>query len=1012
MPFLPSLYLNHSRLGGTPFMFRRSAFAVAFAFFLAAAANAQDSANVPVSFSREVRPILSRYCFKCHGPDDASRQGGLRLDLPEHALKAADSGLAAIVPGKSSESELVRRILSEDDAERMPPPAAKMDISPEQKEILKRWIDQGAKYESHWAFVAPAKPPVPDVKNAAWPRDEIDRFILARLEAEGLSPSPEADRYAYIRRVYLDLIGLPPTPEEADAFVNDTAPDAYEKLVDRLLQSKHYGERWARRWLDLARYADTNGYEKDRPRTIWPYRDWVINALNADMPFDQFTIEQIAGDMLPNATLSQRIATGFHRNTMLNEEGGIDPLEFRYYAVVDRVNTTATAWLGLTMGCAQCHTHKYDPISHDEYFQFLALLNNADEPEAPLPNENFLRQEEQRRNEAQQLLAQLPNAWPGEDDASKAASLQAAFDAWLAKEEARTVPWRPLTPTKAAANIPTLTVEEDNVIFASGDISKLDIYEITLAPSDEPVTAILLETLPDPRLPAGGPGMTYYEGPKGEFFLGEIEIKSGDKAHAIASASESYSPNRNGAGALIAAHCYDGDLQSGWSINGGQGRRHTAVFVLSEPIPAGQPIELKMSFGRYYASSLGKFRLWASASKEAVARDLDWDCEAALRKPAAERTEAELAQLKTAFLLQAPELAEQTKRIRDLQRPRQPLTTLVMQERPASDPRPTFVYHRGEFLQPKHQVSPAAPAFLPKIDSPNPNRLDLARWLVSRDNPLTARVVVNREWSAFFGAGIVRTLQDFGYQGESPSHPELLDYLAVTFMEQGWSLKLLHRRIVLSATYRQASTVTPELHQRDPENRLLARGPRVRLEAELVRDSLLAVSGLLSRKIGGPSVFPPQPASVTTEGAYGSLPWKPSEGEDRYRRSLYTYAKRTTPFAMLAAFDAPSGEACLARREVSNSPLQALTLLNDEMFVEMARHLGATAAERQEELPAKVQWLFRRCLTRPPTEEEQRLLVEWAGAKLPADASIDQQKVIFTQIARTLFNLDEMITKR
>lgn len=973
-------------------------------------AQAGTPTDAPVSFSRDVRPILSRYCFKCHGPDDGSRQAGLRLDSYEHALKAADSGMPAVVPGKSGESELVRRILSEDDAEKMPPPAAKTSLTAEQKEILRRWVDQGAKYELHWAFVAPTKPALPSVKQADWAKNEIDRFILAKLEAEGLAPSPEADRYTYVRRVYLDLIGIPPTPEEADAFVNDAAPDAYEKLVDGLLKSKHYGERWARRWLDLARYADTNGYEKDRQRTIWPYRDWVINALNADMPFDQFTIEQLAGDMLPNATREQRVATGFHRNTMLNEEGGIDPLEFRYHAMTDRVSTTGTAWLGLTTGCAQCHTHKFDPISHDEYFQFFALLNNADEPEAPLPDEAFLKEEQRRKEEAAKLIAELPAAWPGKDEGEKASSLQTAFDAWLAKERPRTVTWSPLAPTKVSANIPTLSVESDNIIFASGDTSKVDIYEIELAPSNQATTAILLEALPDSRLPDGGPGTTYYEGGKGDFFLGEIEITSSDKPVKFSSATESYSKNRFGAGALTAAQTFDGNLETGWSIDGGQNQRHTAAYVLAEPIPAGQPIKVKMTFGRHFASSLGKFRFWTSDNKEAVARDLSFELESLLRKPSAELAEAEVATLKAAFLLQATELAEQTKKIRELQKLRQPLTSLVMQERPANHPRPTFVHHRGEFLQPKHQVQPGTPAFLPPLDKAKANRLGLAQWLVSKENPLTARVAVNREWSAFFGKGIVRTVQDFGYQGESPSHPELLDYLAINFMENGWSLKKLHRQIVLSATYRQDSKASPALLAKDFENRLLARGPRIRLEAEVIRDALLKASGLLSEKMGGPSVFPPQPASITTEGAYGSLSWKPSEGEDRYRRSLYTFAKRTTPFAMLAAFDAPSGEACLARREASNSPLQALTLLNDEMFLEMAKHLGAEAAKREGTIDDKLLWIWRRCLTRPPTDAEKQLFTDWAK-KLVADKK-ESEASILTQFARTLFNVDELVTKR
>jgi hypothetical protein len=1024
--------------------------ALAVAFSACGFAPAAERA---LDFARDVRPILAKNCFVCHGPDDNTREAGLRLDRFHSATKEADSGAAPIVPGKPEESELVRRIFSDDEGERMPPSEAKSQLTGEQKETLRRWIAAGARYTEHWAFVPPKQPPLPAVKQSDWPRNEIDHFILARLEAEGLSPSPPADKHTLVRRIYLDLIGLPPTPQEVDAFLADEAPRAYERLVDRLLASEHYGERWARLWLDLARYADTNGYEKDRGRSIWPYRDWVIRALNADMPFDRFTIEQLAGDMLPGATRDQRIATGFHRNTMLNEEGGIDPLEFRFHAMTDRVATTGTTWLGLTTGCAQCHSHKFDPITHNEYYGLMALLNNADEPELDLPSAEMDEQHRRNLAEAERLLTDLSK------EAQSKSDFEARFAEWLQRERERTVDWKPLRPTKATSNMPLLTVEDDDSIFASGDTTKQDLYELEFQPGMEGITALRLEALPDARLPAHGPGMTYYEGTKGDFFLAELKVagtlrapsaaveedsaNSADGARSvpatIARASHSYAKNRFGNNPAAAVMATDGDVQTGWSVDGRTGERHTAVFVFEQPVSA-ETLRIEMTFGRHFASSLGRFRISATTHPGGgEARDLPEEVETLLAIPEEKLTDDQRNRLRNQFLLQSPDFAEQTNKIRQLQkRPEYP-TTLVMHERPPTNPRRTFRHHRGEFLQPKEPVEPGVPEVLPPLKAEGeerkaessqrgdrlPDRLDFAKWLVSRENPLTARVTVNRQWAAIFGTGIVRTVEDFGIQGEAPSHPELLDWLALHFMEEGWSLKKLHRLIVTSAAYRQSSRVTPDLLAKDPQNRLLARGPRVRLEAELIRDSVLRASGLLSPTIGGPSVFPPQPASITTEGAYGRLDWKPSEGEDRYRRSLYTFTKRTTPFAMFAMFDAPSGEACVARRDVSDTPLQALTLLNDPMLLEGAQALGKSYAADPRPVEDRIDELFRRCLVRSESEEEQLDLLAFYQAqrqRFHADAAAAKSfagaespnvadQAAWASLARALFNLDEFITK-
>jgi hypothetical protein len=1170
-----------------------------------------------VDFQREVRPILSGICFKCHGPDDATRKGGLRLDIREEALKPGKSGDIAIVPGDVSKSALVKRILTTDEDDLMPPPKAKMPLTDAQKDILKRWVAEGAEYRPHWAFVAPKRPALPEVKQKDWARNDIDYFILARLEKEGLKPSEAADKYSLARRVYLDLIGLPPTPEEADAFVNDSSPNAFEKVVDHLLESPHYGERWARRWLDLARYADTNGYEKDRPRSIWAYRDWVINALNKDMPFDEFTIEQLAGDLLPSPTQDQLIATGFHRNTMLNEEGGADPLEYRFHAMVDRVHVTATTWLGLTMACAQCHTHKYDPIQQTEYYKFMAFMNNADEPLMDLKDTKTA----QKRTEMQQKidaletslldkfpapssiewrvageqefaskekvdselltdgsfritgnnpdkntytikfdaaipklthvqLEALPDAGVGKggpgrtdhgnfvvteielevkrageesrkvkfargeaDFSQDGFSPEAAFDGkdntgwaiagpdnlrqhrhaifalaepielekgaqvtiriaqqygsthtlgrfrvslgqetfaggsvaekrkqsiekkfrkWALEEAPKAVKWQRLHPANVEGDHPTLNIEAEDMIFASGDFTKNDTYTLAFEKVPAGVKAIRIEALPDSRLPNNGPGRVFYEGTPGDFFLSNMKASSGAQKLKFKGASQSFATGGSTADKVI-----DEDLQSGWSCNGGQGKRHNAVLNLVEPF-AGGDLKIELTMERYYASALGKFRISVTTDENAVASALPEDAyDVMVNNRDGEKFDQLMAgadcpdkkTLLNAFAQVAPELEGARKEIDKIRKdlPKFP-TTLVMEERDPQHRRKTFRQHRGEFLQPKEEVIAGVPAFLPPLPAGAPtNRLGLAMWLVSKENPLTARVIMNRQWEAFFGRGLVRTMEDFGAQGETPSYPQLLDWLATEFIRRGWSMKQMHKLIVMSAAYQQSSGVTAEALKRDPDNVLMSRGPRFRVPAEQVRDSALVASGLLSEKIGGPSVFPPQIPSITTEGAYGPLQWKVSDGGDRYRRSLYTFAKRTAPFAMALTFDGPSGEACLARRDRSNTPLQSLTLLNDEIFMDCAKELGRWAAEKSPaDEAATLDEVFRRCVTRPPTEPEKQKLLKFYHAQLERFAKGDlkageligaekgerlNEQASWTALARVLLNLDETITK-
>ncbi|MEE2685584.1 MAG: PSD1 and planctomycete cytochrome C domain-containing protein [Planctomycetota bacterium] len=981
----------------------------------------------PVSFTRDVRPILSNNCYTCHGPDDAARITDVRLDTREGLFSRAGE-ITPVVPHQLKASELYRRITSNDDDERMPPPDSHKTLSETEKETLRRWIKQGARWESHWSFGPIARPSLPRVKNSDWANNAIDLFILAHQQRQRLTPSPRAEGYTLIRRLYLDLVGLPPTPEDADRWHDDIFKDdefdanAYARLVDELIASDQYGERWARHWLDLARYADTNGYEKDRDRPMWPFRDWVIQAINDGTPFDQFTIEQVAGDMLENATASQRIATGFHRNTMLNEEGGIDPLEFRFYAMTDRVSTTGTTWLGLTTGCAQCHTHKFDPISHRQYYELMALMDNTDEPELDVPDASIDQQVSANRARAAVLLAELPGKWPGDKPGF---DMDERFHQWLSAERDRARNWTTITPHRMTTNLPLLQLETEGILFASGDSSKHDIYELEFNVTRSGVTALRLEALPDARLPSRGPGMTNYEGTIGDFFLSEFLLWKDGSHVAFKEAVHSYAKNRYGNKETSARLMIDGDIQTGWSVHQGQGQRHVAVMVPEKPIAAGT-WKLVMHFGRHFSSSLGKFRLSvATDNKPAVARELPPTAENLLAYPPEKLDDHQLQLLRDEFLLSAPELKEHAEQIKKLRVQLPYQRALVMKERPVENPRTTHIHHRGEYLQTGQSVTPSALDFLHPFEGAHPaDRLGLARWLVSADNPLTPRVVANRQWAAFFGRGIVATVDDFGFQGEPPTHPELLDHLATKLLDHGWSTKWLHKYIVRSATYQQASSIRPGLLEVDPGNTWLTRYPRTRLEAEVIRDASLQSAGILSSTMFGPPVRPPQPDG-TTSTAYGSPKWTASEGEDRYRRSIYTYMKRTAPFAMLSTFDAPSGESCIPRRDRSNTALQALTLMNDVMFMEIAARMGSDLAEMEMDTGPTAQMAFRRILTRPPSVDELSAIVDFyqkqydrftsnpesARQVAGADARQPIESAAWAMVVRALFSTDETVTR-
>lgn len=1003
------------------------------------AARAEEDAGPDIDFARDIRPIFAEHCLRCHGPK--RQEGGLRLDVARAALRGGDSG-AAIKPKDAAGSYLIERVTAEDELERMPPEGRA--LSAKEIDRLQRWIDAGAAWpesasgqaavqSDHWSFQPVQRPAVPDVENADAVRNSIDAFVVSRLEREGFRPAPEADRSTLIRRLYLDMLGLPPTPEEADAFVADPRPDAYERLVDRVLASPHYGERWARRWLDLARYSDTNGYEKDRARSIWPYRDWVINALNADMPFDQFTIEQLAGDMLPNATLEQRIATGFHRNTMVNEEGGIDVAEFRYYATVDRANTTGTVWLGLTIRCAQCHTHKYDPITQREYYRFLAFFNNADEPEIAVPQPEITQQRQEKLDRIAQIEADMLRKFP---------AIEKDYRAWATKASAAAHRWRVVRPTRVISQRnATMTVLDDGSVLASGDIPNRDVYVAEFEWGAEPITAVRLEVLPHASLPNDGPGRSVFNsgaGAKGDFLLSEVTLAAASldggepRPVSLVKPTHSHALNKRSAESTL-----DGESDTGWSIGDRTGEAHHAVYPLAEPIdsPAGSRLVLTLDQHYIHQMTIGRFRVSVTGDAlPIVSSGLPAEIEAVLAQPTEEREIAEREQLKQYYTWSvAPALEAQRKEIARLRKslPEYP-TTMVMQERRPEHRRTTRIHQRGEFLKPTEEVSPAVPAVLHAFPDELPrNRLSLARWLVDERNPLAARVVMNRTWATIFGRGIVRTTEDFGTQGERPTYPGLLDWLAAEFMDCGWSMKHMHRVIVTSATYRRSSHVTPEMLQRDPTNALLTRGPRFRMEAEIIRDVALRASGLLTEELGGPSVFPPQPDGVTAL-SYGALKWKTSTGADRYRRGLYTFSKRTAPYAAFVLFDAPSGETCTVRRERSNTPLQALTMLNDEVFLEAAQELARRVVAEDHQSPqARAARIFRLCLTRPPHPEEAADLVAFyqrqrarfeAGELDPRQAAglgdgdhVSAEEAArlaaWTTVARAILNFDETITK-
>jgi hypothetical protein len=996
------------------------------------------AAGKPVDFNVDIRPILAANCFACHGSDPAARQAGLRLDTREGALALRNGALRAIAPGTPSKSALVARITAADAARLMPPAGSNHRLTPQQKALLVQWIREGAPYALHWAFTPLARPVLPHVKMGAWVRNPIDAYILARLERAGLTPAPEADRATLIRRLSLDLTGLPPDPQDVAAFMRDRAPDAYEKVVDRLLASPAYGEHWARMWLDLARYADTQGYEKDQQRTMWRYRDWVIDAFNRDMPYDRFTIEQLAGDLLPHPTDAQLLATAFHRNTMTNTEGGVDTEEFRVAAVKDRVDTTGQVWMGLTMGCAKCHSHKYDPITQQDYYRFYALFNQTEDnnqgdeaPTRPMPTDD----QAQRLAAIDPKLKELRADYERDTSATKAA--QEAWEHSLAAGSLWTV-LRPETVT--ATSGATFRVRPDGALVVSGATKEADTYTLTFALPSSGVRSLRLEALKDLSLPNGGPGRNVNDQ---NVVTSEVVVEQIAQpgsapmpvplAHARADKEQ---------GGFAVANAIDGNPDTGWAWAPENGRPHVAVFDCTTPIraPGGRLIvTLKQN---YRFLQHGCFRISISEADPSLLKaELRPISELAAIAPASRSTE-EQKRLDEAYRQTHEPTATLWKQIDALEQQRVKLVAEfpripIMRELAQDRQRVTHLQRRGNFLDPGDVLTPAVPeAFGPLPPGAPANRLGAAEWLMSPANALTPRVAVNRIWARLFGTGIVETEEDFGTQGTPPTHRELLDWLAVAFRDRyGWSMKRLCKEIVMSATYRQSSAATPAQMKAgelaDTRDLLLSHSPRVRLSAEVIRDQALAAGGLLSSKMYGPPVMPPQPDGLW-HTVYSDLKWQTSAGEDRYRRAIYTFWRRSSPYPSMTTFDAGSGEFCIIRRVRTNTPLQALVTLNDPAFVEAAGALGkAMLAAPGPDARTRITVGFRRVLVRPPTEPEmKRLLRLYAGVLADYHSRPDAAKSLlaaaksqpmpnadpagqaaYITLANVLLNLDETLTR-
>jgi mono/diheme cytochrome c family protein len=1040
----------------------------ALSFWLMTAPGAADPGPPVIEFNRDIRPLLSDNCFQCHGPDKARRKANLRLDIESGGAFEKRTGSRVITPGNPHESELLRRISAADQHERMPPVKTGRKLTAAQIELVRRWIEQGAKWQEHWSLLPPVRRPPPWVKNAGWPRNPIDAFVLSRLERAGLAPAPEADKTTLIRRVTLDLAGLPPTIGEVDAFLADPADDAYEKVVDRLLQSHRYGERMATRWLDAARYADTNGYQNDGERFMWRWRDWVIDAYNRNLPFDQFTIEQLAGDLLPNPTLEQRIATGFNRNHRGNAEGGIIPEEYAVEYVVDRVETTATVWLGLTMGCARCHDHKYDPIRQREFYQVFAFFNNVPEngraikfgnspPMIKAPTreqqtqlaklEQRLAQAERRFAQLQPELAATQAAWErtlycGEDipwSLSKGLLTHFPLDGNTADQcrHAGCARIRDGRPAYAPGRLGLAAALDGRCYLDAGDVGNFGFYDKFSCGAwvfpQGPQGGGILSRMTDTAT-SDGYNLQLQDG-KVHVHLVKRWLDDAARVETVASLTANqwhhvfmtYDGSRTAHGIKI-------------YVDGRAQRLKVNLDELNQSFNTAEPFRIgAKGTGSRFVGLIDDVRVYREAlSPEDVSLIATTEpIQQIAAMPAGQRTQAQAYKVRSYFLERPapPSIQQAFGELQSLREQRDRLvenfpTTMVMEERPT--PRETHVLVRGQYDKKGERVTPGVPARLPPLPPAGKlDRLAFARWLVGRDHPLTARVAVNRFWQMYFGVGLVKTTEDFGSQGEWPVHPELLDWLATEFVRTGWDMKRLQRTIVTSATYRQSSHLTPELLRQDPDNRLLARGPRLRMPAEMIRDQVLSVSGLLSERVGGPSVRPYQPAGLWKE-LTGSEDYTQQHGDNLYRRSIYTFWKRTVAPPTMMAFDAAGREACVVRETRTNTPLQALALMNEVTFVEAARVLAQRVMKEGGKMPqGRITYAFRLATARQPSPEELDILLKGfqgqlkhfsmhpkAAAELvqageyPRDQSLNiSELAAYMSAMNLILNLDETVTK-
>jgi mono/diheme cytochrome c family protein len=1037
---------------------------ISFSWAIAARAADATSAGVPaVDFARDLQPLFAERCYDCHG--EKKQESGMRADSREFLLQGGDNG-PSIIPGKGADSLLVQ-VLSGVHETVAAMPKKKEKLTAEQIRLVRVWIDQGAVWNAasasqtaattnHWAFKAPVRPAPPKPKQSRWSRTPIDAFVLARLESEKLKPSAEADKATLLRRLSLDLIGLPPTPQELDAFLADKSSDAYAEQVERLLASPHYGERWGRHWLDAARYADTDGYEKDKTRFVWFYRDWVIDAFNRDLPYDQFVIQQIAGDQLPNAGQNEIVATGFLRNSMINEEGAIDPEQFRMEAMFDRMDAIGKSVLGVTVQCAQCHNHKFDPISQEEYYRLFSFLNNDHESSAVVLTAAEQMRASDLRRQIHEIEADLRHRMP---------DWETQLNAWAEATLAAQPTWETVHAEHQGDNSQRYYPQPDGSILAQGYAPTKFSARWRTTNQLADLRAFRLDLLNDENLPRRGPGRSI----QGTAALTEFEVE-------VAPLSE---PNKRTKVKLVrgvadvdmaensplpgiyddnskrkrllgpVAYALDGKDETAWSHDIGAGRRnqpHALVFQAETNVAfaGGTVIDfvLKQNHGGWNSDdnqnhNLGRFRLSVGAHPSAAEQPaLPEHVLAALRKPSAQRTAAERALLFSVWRATVPEWKDANAQIEALHR-QWPEGTTQLTLTPSKEGRVTSILKRGDWLKPSREVTFGVPSVLhPLPENANGSRLTLARWLVDRRSPTTARVFVNRVWQAYFGQGLVSTPEDLGVQSPVPTHPELLDWLAVEFMDHGWSVKHLHRLIVNSATYRQSSKVAPDLLERDPANQLLARASRFRVEGEIVRDIALAASGLLSPQLGGPPVYPPIAEFLNQPPAsYGPFPWHESVGEERYRRGVYVFRRRNLLHPAMLAFDTPTGDFACVRRSRSNTPLQALTTLNEPIFNEAARAFALkTLREGGPTDESRIAYAFRRVTARPPTKSEQadlksflarqqqRLADGWLDLRqvsglaagqspdLPPDTT-PNQLAAYTALARVLLNLDETLTR-